>query len=237
MGPRVLVVQHQDDCPPALVGDWLVEAGCGLDVRRPYAGDDLPADLRDHDVLLVLGGSMGANDDDTHAWLGDTKSLVRDAAQRHTPTLGICLGHQLVAVALGGEVERNPRGQQLGLLPMGWTDEASRDDLMCTLVKTPRGVQWNDDIVTALPTGTVVLAQTERGEVQVARFGPTLWGVQLHPEVDAHILAEWAAEDPDRYAEGVLEDVLAEIADARDELESGWRPLAQALAASGRATP
>ncbi len=230
MAHHVLVVQHQDDCPPALVGDWLVEAGCALDVRRPYAGDDLPDDLRDHDVLLVLGGSMGANDDEDHEWLGPTKGLVLDAAQRHTPTLGICLGHQLVAVALGGDVDCNPRGQQLGLLPMGWTDEASRDDLMCTLVKTPRGVQWNDDIVTALPTGTVVLAQTERGEVQVARFGSTVWGVQLHPEVDEHILAEWAAEDPDRYADGVLEDVLAQIAEAREELEAGWRPLAQALA-------
>ena len=139
-------------------------------------------------------------------------------------------------MALGGEVERNPLGQQLGLLPMGWTEEAPRDDLVCTLVKTPRGVQWNDDIVTDLPTGTVVLAQTDRGEVQVARFAPTVWGVQLHPEVDEHILAEWAAEDPDRYAEGVLEDVLARIADARDELESGWRPLAQALAASAPVT-
>ena len=83
----------------------------------------------------------------------------------------------------------------------------------------------------------MVLAQTERGEVQAARFGPTVWGVQLHPEVDEHILAEWAAEDPDRYAEGVLEDVLAQIADARDELESGWRPLAQALAALPEARP
>ncbi|MET0998612.1 MAG: type 1 glutamine amidotransferase [Marmoricola sp.] len=231
MGPRVLVVQHQDDCPPALVGDWLVEARCELDVRRPYAGDALPDDLRDHDLLLVLGGSMGANDDDVHDWLTPTKALIGDAAQRHTPTLGICLGHQLVAAALGGEVDRNPRGQQLGLLPMGWTEEAPRDDLFTTLVKTPRGVQWNDDIVTALPTGTVVLAQTEQGEVQVARFAPTVWGVQLHPEVDEHILAEWAAEDPDGYAEGVLEDVLAQIADARQELEAGWRPLAESLAA------
>ena len=83
----------------------------------------------------------------------------------------------------------------------------------------------------------MVLAQTDRGEVQAARFGPTVWGVQLHPEVDEHILAEWAAEDPDRYAEGVLEDVLAQIAGAREELEAGWRPLAQALAASVPATP
>jgi GMP synthase (glutamine-hydrolysing) len=234
MGPRVLVVQHQDDCPPALVGEWLVDAGCVLDVRRPYAGDDLPAHLGDHDVLLVLGGSMGADDDVLHAWLGPTKALLRNAAQRRTPALGICLGHQLAAVALGGEVGRNPLGQQLGLLPLGWTHEAHRDDLVRSLVETPRGVQWNDDIVTSLPAGTVVLAQTGRGEVQVARFASTVWGVQLHPEVDEHILAEWAAEDPDRYADGVLEDVLTRIADAREELETGWRPLAQALAALPR---
>ena len=69
MSPRVLVVQHQDDCPPALVGDWLTEAGAELDVRRPYAGDALPTDLTGHDAFVVLGGSMGANDDDDHPWL------------------------------------------------------------------------------------------------------------------------------------------------------------------------
>ena len=58
-------------------------------------------------------------------------------------------------------------------------------------------------------------------------------GVQLHPEVDEQILAGWAEEDPDRYTEGELDDVLARIADAREELEAGWRPLAQALAAMG----
>ena len=124
MTVRVLVVQHQDDCPPALVGDWLVEAGCVLDVRRPYAGDELPDDLADHDAFLVLGGSMGADDDADHHWLAATKALIREAAERGTPTLGICLGHQLAAVALGGEVTRNPQGQQLGLLPMGWTEAA-----------------------------------------------------------------------------------------------------------------
>ena len=148
---HVLVVQHQDDCPPALIGEWLVEAGCVLDVRRPYAGEALPDDLAGHDAFLVLGGSMGANDDDTHDWLPPTKELVRDAAQRRTPTLGVCLGHQVAAVALGGEAGRNPRGQQLGLLPMGWTDAAGQDDLTRGLVGTGYGVQWNDDIVPARP--------------------------------------------------------------------------------------
>jgi len=227
---HVLVVQHQDDCPPAMVGDWLVEAGCVLDVRRPYAGDALPDDLSGHDTFVVLGGSMGANDDADHPWLAPTKDLVRDAVERRTPTLGICLGHQLVAVALGGAAARNPRGQQLGLLAMGWTDDAGHDDLMGDLLDTNVAVQWNDDIVTDVPAGTVVLARTPEGEIQAARFAPSIWGVQLHPEVDDRILKEWADEDPNRYAEGVIDEVLARIAAAREDLVAGWRPLARAFA-------
>jgi len=231
MAVRVLVVQHQDDCPPALVGEWLVEAGCVLDVRRPYAGDQLPDDLAGHDAFLVLGGSMGADDDAEHPWLTATKALIRDAADRATPTLGICLGHQLAASALGGEVAPNPHGQQLGLLPMGWTGTASRDEMMGGLVHAGVGIHWNDDIVTRAPAGTEVLAIAPGGELQVARFASRVWGVQLHPEVDEQILTTWAEEVPDRYAVGVLDDVLSRIVAARAQLEAGWRPLATALAA------
>lgn len=229
----ILVVQHEDDCPPAWVGDWLVEADCTLDVRRPYAGEDLPPDLQGHDALLVLGGAMGANDDATHVWLTATKELVREAAARAVPTLGICLGHQLVAVALGGESGPNPRGQQLGLLPVGWTDAAGEDALARGLVGTGFGVHWNDDVVLRPPDGTVVLARTPEGELQAARFAPTVWGVQLHPEVDDRILETWAEDDRDRYDVGVLADVLRRVACARDDLRAGWRPLAQAFARLG----
>jgi GMP synthase (glutamine-hydrolysing) len=237
MSTRVLVVQHQDDCPPALVGEWLTEGGVALDVRRPYAGDSLPDDLAGHDAFVVLGGSMGAHDDADHPWLLPTKSLVHDAVARRTPTLGICLGHQLIAVALGGTVTRNPRGQQLGLLPIGWTDAARQDELVGGLLDTSIGIHWNDDIVLQAPEGTVVLATAPEGELQVARFAPTVWGVQLHPEVDEQILRTWAEEDPDRYAEGEVEDVLGRIAARRDDLEAGWRPLARALVAQTLPAP
>ncbi|MCW2766271.1 MAG: glutamine amidotransferase class-I [Nocardioides sp.] len=227
----ILVVQHEDDCPPALFGDWLAEQGCRLDTRRPYAGDGLP-DLEGYDGLLVLGGPMGADDDAQHHWLGPTKERIRTAVESGMPTLGICLGHQLIASALGGQVVRNPFGQQLGLLDVGWTDNA-RDDALLAPVATPRrGVQWNDDVVGRLPDGATLLACTERGEIQAARFAPRAWGVQLHPEVDTAVLRPWAASDQGSHeAAGIdQEALLADIDGARDELDAAWRPLAASFA-------
>ena len=77
MTPVVLVVQHQELCPRA--GSAMAGRGAAARCRHPYAGDPLPADLTGHDGLLVLGGQMGANDDDAHPWLGPTKALIRTA--------------------------------------------------------------------------------------------------------------------------------------------------------------
>lgn len=229
--PRVLVVEHDAECPPALFGTWLEDAGCTLDVRRPYAGDDLPG-LAAYDGLIILGGPMGADDDAKHAWLGPVKDLVREARDSGPPTLGICLGHQLIASALGGRVERNPRGQQVGLLEVGWTAAAEQDPLIGPLASPRRGVQWNDDIVTALPDDATLLAETAYGEVQAARYAPAMWGVQLHPEVDAATLQPWADEDRGSHeTRGIDTDrLLREIDDARAELDDAWRPLAAGFA-------
>jgi len=231
----ILVVEHEDKCPPALVGDWLLEAGCALEVCRPYAGDALP-DLAAYDAFLVLGGPMGAEDDAKHAWLGPVKQRVRDAVATGLPTLGICLGHQLIAVALGGTVDRNPRGQQLGLLEIGWTAEATADELLGAVASPRRGVQWNDDVVTRLPEGAALLAATGEGEVQAARYAPAAWGLQLHPEVDVEVLRPWAESDRGSHeARGIDQDaLLRDIAGAREELETAWRPLAAAFAALAR---
>lgn len=231
MTVHVLVVEHDAECPPALFGGWLEEAGCTLDVHRPYAGGELPA-LASYDGLIVLGGPMGADDDAKHAWLGPTKKLLREARGSGLPTLGICLGHQLVASALGGRVERNPRGQQVGLIPLGWTDDASDDALFGPLATTRRGVQWNDDVVTVLPDGATLLAETPYGEVQVVRYAPAMWGVQLHPEVDAAVLRPWADEDRGSHeTRGIDTDaLLRDVDEARAELDEAWRPLAQGFA-------
>jgi GMP synthase (glutamine-hydrolysing) len=225
--PAVLVVEHEPACPPAHLGTWLTEAGVELHLCRPWAGDEVPG-LDGVGGLLVLGGSMGANDDATCPWLGAVKQLITDAVAAEVPTLGVCLGHQLIAVALGGRSEPNAAGQQVGLYDVGWADAATDDELMSVVASPRRGVQWNTDVVTELPDGSVVLAQTPAGENQVARFAPAAWGVQLHPEVDRAVLASWAAGDRDDHLEKGIdqEAVLAEVDAARHELDDAWRPMA-----------
>lgn len=232
---RLLVVQHEDDAPPALFGTWLSEAGVSFDVRRPYDGDPLPPGIDEHDGLLVLGGEMGANDDEQHGWLSDAKKLIRSAAETAQPALGICLGHQLAAVALGGEVRPNPAGQATGLTSIGWVSRASADPLFADVVSADtelRAVQWNNDVVTELPPGATTLARAADGTPQVVRFDQTVWGVQFHPEVDADVFGAWAAAGRDQAAQrGIdVDAAVAAVNTAREELHRSWRPLAAAFA-------
>ena len=228
---RIVVVEHQENCPSGLLGGWLVDAGAELDIVRPHQGEELP-ERASYDALLVLGGDMGADDDDTVPWLAPVKKRIRREVESGTPVLGICLGHQLVAAALGGTVHPNPAGLTVGVQDVGWNAAAATDPLFAGLLGAHRVVHWNDDIVVAPPPGTTVLATAADGSVQVARFGAAAWGIQAHPEVDAALCRRWAAVDRDVHlAKGVDQDALvATIVRAADELERQWRPLGERFA-------
>ncbi len=220
------------------MGDWLRDAGCELDVRRPYLTDSLPADLSEHRSMVVLGGAMDAYADADYPWLTDVKSLVRSAVEDGTPVLGICLGLQLITVALGGEVHRNPLGQQIGVPAVGWLPAAHGDVLFGPLTGARIAVQWNDDVVRSLPAPSVVLAQTPLAEIQAVRFAPAMWGVQWHPEAGEEIIASWAEHDrDDAWERGIdIDEYVAHVAAAGDELQATWRELANGFAAMSRDT-
>ena len=229
----VLVVEHEAGAPAGWLGTELRDAGCDLDVRRPYAGDPLPADVELEAVagVVVLGGSMAAWDDAAAPWLPATRRLVRAAEEAAVPVLGICLGHQLAVRALGGEVARNPAGSTVAVLPVCWAAEAAEDELLSSLRSLAVAVHWNDDVAAALPQGARVLATSPDGAVQAARLGRHVWGVQFHPEAGPEILQRWVAEDGGPYtAAGLdLDQYLRDVRHHETELAEGCRLLARSF--------
>ena len=137
---------------------------------------------------------MGACDDALAAWLAPTRALIADAVARGVPTLGVCLGHQLAAVALGGSVERNPSGRTIGQVPVRLTDAAASDPLVGGFDGLA-AIHYNDDVVTVVPEGATVLATLPDGRPQAIRFGPMAWGVQFHPETSPEVFAAWLRWD------------------------------------------
>ena len=229
---QVLVIQHTVVCPPGRVGDWLSESGCALEIVRPYAGESQPTDLDGYAALVVLGGEMGAYDDDVAPWLPATRALLAAAVTQGLPTLAICLGHQLLAVATGGRVARSAAGQQGGTLPVGLLPAAAEDALFAPVPAGAVATHWNNDLVVDLPPGAVDLARTPAG-VQALRLGDAAWGVQFHPEVDLGLVRPWAAADvgSGQLTPEQAETWLAEVATTDAALVATWRPFVHRFAA------
>ncbi len=233
--PRVLVVQHEASTGPGWFGRWLAEAGLELDVRHPYAGDELPAlDALDASGLLVLGGAMAPADDGDCPWLPATRALMSAAVDARLPTFGICLGAELLALGRGGDVRRGTAGPELGVLDVDVDSDgaAGTDPVFGVLPARVRVVQWHWEEIAALPQDAVLLASSPAYRHQAFRLGAAAWGVQGHPEVTGDIAASWAREDsPLLVAEGrTPDDLVAEVRGAEDELAATWQPLAAAFA-------
>jgi GMP synthase (glutamine-hydrolysing) len=229
---RVLVVEHEPGAGPEMFRPWLASAGVDVDVCRPYAGDALPRSVG-HDGLLVLGGSMGAHDDQKAPWLAEVRTMLADTTAQGLPVLGICLGAQLLAAACGGLVEPSPSGGELGLGRIDLNEEALADRLFAGLASPVEAVQAHEDDITRLPDGAVLLASSALCRVQAYRIGHRAWGVQFHPEASAAVLQAWADAEADAPPSRRLRLTLAvaDVRTAEDRLFRNWQELAVRFAA------
>jgi len=207
--PRVKVVQPDPNGPLDRFEKWLQELGIRLEFIRPYAGQPVPTTL-DADGLIVLGGAMSSNDDAEYPWLEDIRTLLRDAVARHRPTLGICLGGQLLAQALGGRVVRGYNGVEAGMVSVKTTDAAADDPLFGGLGPEFPVASMHGDMIEILPSEGVLLGSSNDYPHQAYRAAARAWGVQFHPEMAPTTYAVWAgifeSADPEqmrRVAEGV----------------------------------
>ena len=207
------------------------DAGLRLSVLRPHAGDQLPADLDDYAGLVVLGGGMGAGEDAVHLWLPRTRALLAEAVAREIPTLGVCLGAQLLAVATGGRVGPNPDGPEYGAQLVAKRANAATDPLFGSLPITPDVIQWHVDAVLDLPPAAIGLASSPTCEVQAFRVGRLAWGIQFHIETTPQVLRDWAEEDVVALADYDVEAILARADSAHADVAEAWQPFAVAFAA------
>ncbi len=228
---RVLVVENEADDPIGPVGGWLTDAGLSIETVRPYLGDPLPENLDGVDGLIVLGGAMGANDDDIAPWLPATRRLLAESVERQVPALGICLGGQLLAVATGGRVERSPDGPEYGAQLIAKRAGAATDPLFGPIPITPDVLQWHVDAIVELPPSAVQLATSPGCANQAFRIGRLGWGTQFHFETTPEVVRRWAAADADSLEDYDVERILARCDAAHADIAEVWQPVMVAWAA------
>ena len=182
----VLIILHQELSSPGRIGRLLRNLGYPLDIRRPRFGDPLPDSLDAHAGAIVFGGPMSANDPDP--FIAREIKWIEVALREEAPFLGICLGAQMLARALGQRVDPHPDDHvEMGYYPIWPTDDG---DALLT-EPFPRWVyHWHSEGF-RLPAGAVSLARGEDFECQAFRHGPRAFGLQFHPEVTYAMICRW----------------------------------------------
>lgn len=217
----VLIVQHLPIEGPYRLGSALVRAGVELDVRRVYAGDEVPSDAAGLSGLVVMGGPMAAHDDAGFPTRRAELALLADAVQRTVPTVGICLGAQLLAVAAGGSAFPGPR-PEVGWGPVTLTAAADADAVLAGLPTEHSVLHWHGDTVT-LPPHAERLAGNENYENQAFRVGARAWGFQFHPEVDRAGVDAFVREFADEAPGATGQQILDESAAAVEKMDASFR--------------
>jgi GMP synthase-like glutamine amidotransferase len=220
--PSCLIVQHLEPEAPYAIGDALTDAGVVTDVRRVYEGEPLPSDLADFTGLVIMGGPMSALSDDGFPSRRAEIALLDDALSRGLPTLGVCLGAQLLALAAGGVVHAGPTGPEIGWGPVSLTDQADEDPLLAGLPPTLTVLHWHGDTF-ELPPGAIHLAASARYRNQAFGIAARAWGFQFHLEVDHRAVAAFVgAFGADATAAGTTpESIEADSAEVLEVLTPG----------------
>ncbi|MGI9483180.1 MAG: type 1 glutamine amidotransferase [Hyphomicrobiales bacterium] len=189
---RILVLQHARVEHPGSLRAFLEEDGHEWVPVELDEGEALPS-LEGFDALWVLGGPMDVWEEDKNPWLVEEKAFIREAVEgRGLPFLGLCLGHQLLADALGGTCGKS-QAPEIGVMNVQLTEEGASGVFFDGLPETFKSLQWHGAEVKQMPPGAKCLATSPDCAVQAMSWGPRAYSMQFHLEVEPDTVANWNA--------------------------------------------
>lgn len=188
---NLIVLQHAEVEHPGIFTNFFNEDGFRVCTVELDKGESIP-DLEPFDVMVVMGGPQDVWQEDQHPWLRTEKEAIRTFVTKlQRPYLGICLGHQLLADALGGRV--SPGNPEVGVMTVSKTKEGESDQVLKDLSSPLQVLQWHGAEVSELPPGGITLASSDACKIQALRVGKKAYGFQFHVEVTSRTVSDWAA--------------------------------------------
>ena len=200
---------HQPDTGPGVFRDEALALGWEMDSWLIAVGDAPPGDPLAYDAVFSFGGAMHADQEAEHPWLREEKELLARLLQAGVPTMGVCLGSQLLAESAGAPAERAPK-PEIGWYEVEVAPAAANDPVLGALRSPFHAFQWHS-YRSPLPPGAVELA-TSPIALQAYRIGERAWGLQFHAEVSEVDAVSWAvnyAVDEDAVKIGVDSETLS----------------------------
>ena len=221
---RVIAAVHQDDAGPVVFGDVVRELGHELVEWRPADG----AVPDGADAALLFGGAMHVDQEDQHPWLGPERDWIRSLLRSDVPTLGVCLGAELVAEAAGWEITRLSR-PEIGWHEVELTDAGREDPLLAGAPPSFPAFQWHS--YAAEPPDAAPVLAANPACAQAYRVAERAWGIQFHAEVDTATIEHWLEDGKDdEDVREVALDIDAVRERTRREI-AGWNELGRSLCA------
>ncbi len=223
---NVLAVIHGANCRAGVFGEAAEEAGHRCEEWSLAWGTPPPRPIDDYGAVLVLGGSMHADQDDCHPWLREENLFIQRLLDRRVPMLGVCLGVQLIAKAVGARVYPLEAGPEIGWVPTTLTDAAAADPLCSRLPSSFDAFAWHY-YTYDVPAGAEELAGSACCN-QAFRLGDAAWGIQFHAEVTLETVRSWLADKE----EFPLDLDRAKLEAETEQRIGAWNELGRSLCGS-----